>query len=207
MIYTDDFVWLHFPRCAGTKTYQLFEKYFSDDQRIVQDNVDPKGVDKFIFWHDSIADREARDKTFRLGDRVVVCPFRRLPSWLVSRYSYEYFRSPNLNHRAELLFEGKFLERSGSVASADTYAARYVSEAILQAGKVKFLRTEYFEHDFKAVFGEFLDVSIIPDSEFRIRVNESSKALPDGFKVELEESQELYDYCPYWKMVEGIAYG
>lgn len=30
MIIGKEFVWLHFPKCAGTKIEKIFETYFSD---------------------------------------------------------------------------------------------------------------------------------------------------------------------------------
>lgn len=206
MIYTDQFVWLHFPRCAGTKIEQLFARYYSHDSRVFQDLVDPKG-DPDLSWHDSIADREARDEFFTIGDRAIICPFRRLPAWLESRYSFEYHRSPHINHQPDQLLEGKFLEQNGRVSQADWYARKYLPEAILYSGKVRFIRTEYFERDFKLAFGEFLDISYIPDMEFRLRVNESRKALPSRIIKKLYRTPEVYDKCPYWKIVEDIAYG
>src|SRR5215211_1142207 len=112
MIYADDFVWLHFPKCAGTKIERLFKTYYSSDKRIFQDTVDPK-IDPQATWHDSVSDREKRNPHFTLGKRIIICSFRRLPSWLESRYSFEVQRSPELNHRPELLLEGKFLEHGG----------------------------------------------------------------------------------------------
>jgi hypothetical protein len=206
MIYSENFVWLHFPRCAGTKIEQLFRKYYSHDKRISQDIVDPK-LDQFISWHDSIAEREARDRAFSLADRVVICSFRQLPAWLESRYNFEHNRSPHLNHQPEQLLDGKFLEQDGGVSQADWYAKKYLPEAILYLGKVRFIRTEYFEFDFKLVFREFLDVSRIPDWEFSDKVNVSSSALPIDIRKRIFDGQGVYANCPYWKIVEDVAYG
>jgi hypothetical protein len=205
MIYSDDFVWLHFPKCAGVKIEQLFEKYFSNENQIVQDIIDP-ALFKKISWHDSVADREARDPSFSLGERIVICSFRKLPSWLISRYSFEYHRSPNLNHRPELLIEGRFLEQGGSLNHADNYVRKYLPEKILNSDKLRFIRTEYFEHDFKLVFGEFLDISVIPDWEYQKKVNVSRLVVPEVIRNELIESEEVYTHCPYWKLVEGFFY-
>ena len=207
MIYSDDFVWLHFPKCAGTKIENLFRTYYSNDKRIFQDTVDPK-IDPLATWHDSISDREKRDPNFILGDRIIICSFRRLPTWLESRYSFEFRRSPQLDHSPELLLEGKFLEQGGHSNHADFYPKKYLPEAILRSDKVKFIRTEYFETDFKRVFGEFIDVTIIPDWEFNKRVNVSESAVPDKIRRKLfQNQQEVYENCPYWKTVQRIAYG
>ena len=102
MIYSNNFVWLHFPKCAGTKIENLFRTYYSHDKGIHQDIVETR-IDPLATWHDTIESREKRDPGFILGDRTIICSFRRLPAWLESRYSYEVRRSPQLDHRPKLL--------------------------------------------------------------------------------------------------------
>lgn len=208
MIYSNDFVWLHFPKCAGTKIENLFRTYYSHHKGIHQDIVKPR-IDPYATWHDTIESREKRNPDFILGDRIIICSFRRLPAWLESRYSYEVRRSPQLDHQPELLLEGKFLEQKGRQNHADFYARKYVPESILGSDKLKFIRTEHFESDFKRVFGEFVDVTVIPDWEFSKRVNVSDKsAVPDDIRNKLFQNQhEVYENCPYWKAVEDVAYG
>jgi hypothetical protein len=206
VIYSDTFVWLHFPKCAGTKIERLFEKYYSDGNGIVQDLIGIKN-NPSVSWHDSVHQRESRDPKFLLEDRVVICSLRKLPSWLESRYSFEYERCPQLDHRPERLLEGKFLEQDGIENHADLYAMSYLPRSILESGKVRFIRLEYFESDFKSVFGDYVDVSIIPNSEFNKKVNFSKNCLPPDFRKRLYGNQQvLYEKCPYWKMVEDIAY-
>jgi len=207
MIYSDEFIWLHFPKCAGTKIEHLFKTYFSHDKKIVQDAVDP-AIDPRGTWHDSVSDREKRDPNFVLGNRVVICSFRRLPKWLDSRYSFEVQRSPQLNHHPELLLQGKFLEQGGHESHADLYVRLYIPQPLLESGKIRFVRTEYFESDFKRVFGEFLDIKMIPGWEYAKKVNISHSAVPDTIRKKLlEDPREVYENCPYWKAVETIAYG
>jgi len=206
MIYSEDFVWLHFPKCAGVKMEDLFRKYYSSDKRIFQDIVDPR-FDPLATFHDSILDRETRNSSFQLGERIVICSFRRLPGWLESRYSFEVRRSPRLRHRPELLLEGKFLETDGFLNHADFYVNKYIPESLLNSNKIRFIRTEYFESDFKQIFGEFLDVTCVPDWEFRKRVNVSKSAVPRRIRTQLLKNQwQIYTNCPYWKMVEDVAY-
>ena len=207
MIYSREFVWIHFPKCAGTTIEYLFEEYLSKNKNLFQD---PVGIeeDPSIAWHDSIAQREARDSRFRLGKRIVIFPFRRLPSWLESRYSFEFKRSSHLPHRPELLLEGKFLESDGAEGYADDYARKYMPRQILESGSVRFLRTEFFEADFKAVFGEFVDISRIPEREFKRKVNASEPCLPESVRRQLyDEAKKVYDNCPYWRALEEAAYG
>ncbi len=207
MIYNEEFVWLHFPKCAGTKVEQLFSRYLCKQGGVTLDSTNIN-VDPLVTWHDSIAEREDRDPGFKLGDRTVVCSIRRLPSWLISRYDFEFQRSPKLPHVPGKLLEGRFLEATGFENHADYYVKKYLPETLLKSGKVRFLRTEFFESDFKSIFGGFLDISKIPDSEYQRSVNASKSYLPMEIKREIQSSSEkIYDKCPCWRKVEGFVYG
>lgn len=206
MIYNDEFIWLHFPKCAGSKIETLFKKYFSDIESLHQD-IFTLEDDPTISWHDSISQREERDVNFSLNDRTIICPFRRLPSWLESRYSFEYNRSPNLAHDPNSILKGMFLEQNGRVNNADYYAKKYLPLSILDSAKIRFIRTEFFELDFKSVFGDYLDLSEIPEIEYQQRVNSSKKNIPDSVITQLYTQKEtLYNNCPYWQMIEKMAY-
>jgi len=204
MIIHEKFIWLHFPKCAGTKIEHLFAKYLSNLPSVVQDVIDP--ADHSASWHDSIADREARDTNFHLGDRVVICSIRQLPSWLESRYSFEKKRNPHLPHQPQDLLEGKFLEGDGYKNHADYYPRKYLPEALLNSGKIRFIRTEFFQKDFTSVFGDYLDLSTIPESEYASKENASTRALPPDVKTALYNNEALYSLCPYWKKCEALAY-
>lgn len=206
MIYSDRFVWLHFPKCAGNTVETIFRDYLSGAEGITQDTIGIEGNPEAI-WHDSIAQREERDPGFSLGDRVVICSFRRLLPWLESRYSFEAVRSPDLPHRPESLLEGHFLESNGFENNADYYASWYLPESILDSGRLRLLRTEYFEADFKALFGQFVDLSPVPDWVYRARTNASTRILSQGERDALHASREsVYRHCPYWAGVERAAY-
>ncbi|PID60235.1 MAG: hypothetical protein CSB44_10900 [Gammaproteobacteria bacterium] len=206
MIYNDEFVWLHFPKCAGTKIEQLFAKYLADVPGLVQDPVG-LDLDPTVAWHDTVARRSERDPDFALGDRTVVCSFRRLPGWLVSRYNFEFRRSPDLEHKPELLLEGRFLEQGGFLNHADAYARNFLPPAIVESGKLAFLRTEYLEEDFHSVFSRFIDVSAIPTSAFRSKANKSGQHIPADVRETLARREDdIYASCPYWRDLEKIAY-
>lgn len=206
MIYNDEFIWLHFPKCAGTKIEKLFSTYFSDQPDIVQDPTDI-AIDPSCSWHDSIADRISRDPAFYPGERTIICSIRKLSPWLESRYSFEYQRSPSLPHRAEDLLDGKFLESNGSLNHADNYVKKYLPKSVLKSDKLKFLRTESFESDFKTIFSEFLNVSVIPDWEFKHHENATKNSVPTDIKTQLYlDHKKLYKKCPYWRLIEKIAY-
>jgi hypothetical protein len=113
-----------------------------------------------------------------------------------------------LRHRPERLLEGRFLERDGAAGYADAYAQKYMPRPILESGKARFLRAEFFAADFKALFGEFLDVSRIPEKEFRRKVNASERCLPESVRQQLYDAAgKVYENCPYWRSLEKVAYG
>lgn len=205
MIYNDKFVWLHFPKCAGTKIENIFNTYFSNQVNL---HLDPVGVknDPTIGWHDSISEREAKNKGFKLGGRDVVVSVRRLPSWLVSRFCFELKRSPGLPHNKQNLLEGRFLEANGYENNADYYMHKYIPEQIFASNKVLFLRTEFFEEDFKAIFSNYVDIDIIPNDVYRTHVNSSESCLPVEF-VKKINSSDYSEAAPYWCKVEKMAYG
>lgn len=206
MIYSDDFVWLHFPKCAGTKIENIFLKYFLEQDEIIQDLVGIK-KDPLIKWHDSISVREKRDLSFKLGERVIIFPIRKLPSWLESRYNFEVNRNPHLSHEPELLLKGNFLESNGYMNQADCFIKSFLPESVLDSTQLKFIRMEYFEMDFKNIFGKYIDLSKIPDKEYSQKVNTSQNYIPERIRRELRDSKNnVYDYCPYWKKVEELAY-
>lgn len=208
MIYNNDFVWLHFPKCAGTKTERIFARYFSSRDDIHQDIVNP-ALDPKASWHHSLAERERHDKSFVTGDRLVICAIRRLPAWLESRYNFEVARSPQLNHQPERLLTGHFLHANGSEGHADNVARRYLPDALLVSPRLVFIRTETFEADFRRVFAPFVDVNCIPPEEFAQRENAAPNVLPAEFRAHLRAPESLavlYGACPLWARVEALAY-
>jgi hypothetical protein len=232
MIYNADFIWIHVPKCAGTKTENLFRIHFghhwleSAFSRLfgrkakvfvrratgaltgLHQDIADVAVDPTIRWHDSIADREHRDSGFRRGNRAIVCPIRRLPAWLASIYSYHRGLSPHLDHRPERLLEGRFLYWDGSEGHADQVASRYLPDDVLESPRLAFVRTEYFAQDFRKVFGQFLDLSRIPAAELAVKENTSPFVLPDDIWQALNAPHSpVYGRCPIWSRCERVAYG
>jgi hypothetical protein len=207
MIWNDDFIWLHVPKCGGSFIETVFSRRFS---RLSSLRQDPVGidVDPEIRWHDSIARRERRDPAFLAGDREVIIPIRRLPSWLVSIYNFECGRSPWLDHSPERLFQGKFMHQTGVEMSADAIIRSYVPSDLVESGRLYFTRLEYLEMDFRIVFGRFIDTTCVPTSDFAHKVNASADHLPARIRDQLfESSGELYRLCPAWAAIERMAYG
>jgi hypothetical protein len=208
MIYNQDFVWIHFPKAAGTKIESIFKRYFTSDSRIHQDQVGEQ-FDPLIKWHDSIADRQKRDPAFTLGKRRLIVCTRRLPAWLKSRFYFEVSRSPQLRHNPELLLSGKFHQITGNINHADNVIRRWIPAELRQTHPcLSYLRTEDFANDFKTVFGQFLDISKISRAELEERVNISN---PTGnYNVDAliaENINSIYKACPLWSELEIAVYG
>ena len=106
-----------------------------------------------------------------------------------------------------MVLTANFFESSGYKNSADFYVKKYLPESVINTCRVKFLRTEFFEDDFKKIFGEYLDISTIPDGEYSAKSNVSSSYLPADVKEKLyADLDKLYTYAPYWKKIEQLAY-
>ncbi|WP_139558380.1 hypothetical protein [Methylotetracoccus oryzae] len=207
MIWSDDFVWLHFPKCAGTKTENLFRRYYRDLLHIHQDPVDI-ALDPSASWHHSLAEREHRSPGFATGNRLVICPIRRLPGWLESRYNFEVARTPHLDHRPTRLLTGRFLHANGEEGHAENVARRYLPDPLLASPRLTFIRTESFEADFRRVFAPFLDLDRIPAAEFGVFENAAPDRLPPGIRQRLwHDNVSLYAECPRWRRIEQLAYG
>lgn len=171
--------------------------------------MDPVGIqaDPSIAWHDTIEARCRRNPDFTLGDRIVVTPFRRLIAWLASRYVFEMKRSPHLPHDPKLLLKGNFLEANGMLNHADTYAQSYIPRHIVDRGRLRFIRTEFFPDDFFAAFHDLIDTSVFRPEDLKSRSNESKRQLILETTEYLKANEALiYDSCPYWASVEKIAY-
>lgn len=176
MIWNADFVWIHQPKCAGTKTEEIFRVFYSDRSDIHQD-VASHRLDPTIRWHDSLSQRKRNSSDFCFEEKVIICGFRRLIPWLISMYNHQAQRSPHLPHDPEMLFEGKFLTESGDVSSADNVALNYLPEEIVFSDKIRLVRTENFQEDFIEQFSPFIDTSVIPEHFFSSEAQRVSKSI------------------------------
>lgn len=161
--------------------------------------------DPTIAWHDSISDRKRRNAKFNAGSREIICSFRRLPSWLISRYNFEVARSPHLDHNQNSLLKGEFLEASGKLNHADRLISRYLPYRDIGGKNVSFIRTEFFEQDFKRILGKYIDINLIPDYEFFDKANPSKNILGKDLQEKLRTGAP-YNYCPAWSAVEYFVY-
>ncbi len=207
MIYNREFVWVHFPKTAGTKTEKIFKKYFSDQHQIHQDPVGLK-KDPSMGWHDSVYGRESKDSDFRLGDRYVLIGTRRLIPWLASKFLFVMKRAPSLDYDKGLLLEGNFLHANGQLSHVDSYIENWMPESLrLGHGRILYIRQENFAEEFCQVFGKFLDLSKVSSDflEKRVNATDSLESI-EMCNFLYKHRESIYSNCPEWSKLESIVY-
>ena len=200
MIVSARWVWLHVPKCAGTATEKILQTAFRADPSV---RFDPVGPGLPVIWHDSLADRAAREKGFDADGRAVVANIRRLPHWLLSRVHFEVQR---YGHAAvvsrKVLCSGRFRPvpqgNPKPLRRADEELARYAP------GVTHWLRTEHLAEDIPAAFGIEL-----PPRKAGARINATTlDYIKDAaFWFTAEELAGLYAANPLWAGIERLAYG
>ncbi len=197
MIIGEDFVWIHFPKCAGTFTEQLLRKYYGADPRMAFDPIAP-GKNN---WHDSVLKRE-KSAGIDLSRKQVICNIRRLPYWIISRVKYEEARS---GHRAtrEMYTGGMVFEQDGTPYKANRLVNFYTIRKVDH-----WIRVEYLAEDFYRCFGRYLDVvSRINESEFATKINSTAgDARLDTWFGE-GDLERLYASNSIWTKLEMELYG
>ena len=68
MIIGPDFLWLHFPKCAGTLVEKILRVAFGDDPTLEFDPLDPRHV----IWHQDVDERQAATGR-ELGGKHIIC--------------------------------------------------------------------------------------------------------------------------------------
>lgn len=197
MIIGENFIWLHFPKCAGTFTEKLLRQHVVEDVRIKFDPIDPDN----IIWHQNVSKREEATKV-DLSSKEIICNFRRLPSWIISRTVYEEKRSGNVAPK-ELYFTGNFLKVNGEQSNADNMIRRYTTRKVNH-----WIRVEYLEEDFINVFSKFIKFKLpIHSSCFNSKVNSTGWGNDIHNWFSHNDLIKLYNSCPLWTKFELEIYG
>jgi hypothetical protein len=157
-------------------------------------------------WHDSVAERMARQPGFSCNGKTIICGMRRLPDWLYSRHTFEMQRSPGLEHRSENLLAGRFLEHTGALGFADDYMRKYLPLDIVDSGAVRIIRVEHFQQDFLSAFRDFIPVDRIPARDFTIMRNRTRIRDDNARRLIQSNLEQIYGACPYWAEVESRFY-
>lgn len=197
MIVGPDFVWLHFPKCAGTLAERILRRTFGGDPALDFDPLDPTKV----IWHENVDEREARGVP--LAGKDVICGFRRLPAWVLSRMHFEERRSPHPLPSRAMYARGRFYEEDGAEGWAEEYVRRYSSRPVSH-----WIRTEHVREDLVAAFSPYLDADRLKSRwRYRRRVNKTvyHRDLSEWFTP--GELEALYDSCPTWRDLELALYG
>ena len=196
MIIGDKFIWLHFPKCAGSFTDFILRKYYGNLKEIVFDEIDPSNV----IWHQNVIERE-KISGIDLSGKDIVCNFRRLPFWIISRIRYEKLRS-GISVSKKMYVEGSFYEANYKLSHADNYIYKYTERKVNQ-----WIRQENLYTDFMKAFSNYFNLDIIDESDFDRKVNTTGKEpeLKEWFSK--EELTQLYRSCPQWTRHEKFLYG
>lgn len=200
MIVGKHFVWLHFPKCAGHAVEQAIRSVLGKDEHAAFDSADSIG------WHDSLGDRGRRGGVPVLAAREVVCGFRRLPHWILSRVHYEASRAPYLSATRDMLVRGEFFQRNGQVGRADDFASHYAA-----SGVDRWIRTEHLADDFLAAFEDLIGPGLARAATRRLRRIVNGTRLNYvrdlEFHFTAEELEGLYAANPAWAERELALYG
>jgi hypothetical protein len=202
MIVSADFIWLHFPKCAGHAVEHALRRALRGRRDVAFD----KRLPHHPGWHDSVADRTKREVGFDPGGRAVICGFRRLPYWMLSRVHFEASRPPYLCATREMLCRGEFPQANGQVGRADQHALHYDS-----SGVDRWIRTEHLAEDFERHFGDIMGSRLAAAAVGKARkiVNGTRlnyiKSL--DFYFTAAELDGLYAANPVWARIEREIYG
>lgn len=200
MIVASDWIWLHFPKCAGTSTEKTLRMIFRGNQSI---NFDPKKQENVI-WHHTLHERQEYDPTFSVGSRRVICNIRRLPFWVLSRVHFEVQRRGKLGAvTRDQLVEGRFATPqpggSSRIHLADQIASRFAE------GVTDWVRVENMAVDLANALG--LKSDQVQAEMVRENTGKLSyiKNLPFWFSQ--SDLDRMYAANPVWADLERRIYG
>lgn len=192
MIVGADFIWLHFPKTGGMSTESALRLLRPD---AVFDPIDPNNV----IWHHGIHARKRYDASFSPAGKRVICGFRRLPHWLLSRVLFEASRPPYRTITREMLVQGQFFEQDGDLNTADKYARAYSRYPVDD-----WIRIEHAADD----LAQALQLPPQAVRSFFTKKN-ASPSYPKniGFWFTPNELAGVYAACPDWTRIERKVYG
>ncbi len=197
MIVSESFVWMHVPKCGGTFIDHILQKYYWDHPTI---QFDDYSGSETILRHESVAARQKR-LSINLGSKIRIANFRRLPSWIISLTQFRK-STTGIETPRELYTKGQFLMTPNTVIKADQILQNY--EPIRMS---RWIRLEFLKQDFLAAFSDLMDISMIDDDTWLIKVNEAHYNKDLRYWFSLEELQHLYSENPTWRDLELKLYG
>lgn len=197
MIIGESFIWLHFPKAAGTTTAAALLENFGTDSSI---EFDDTGQGEPV-WHETVAQRERRTGV-SLDGRDVLANIRRLPAYVLSKIHYTESLNPEIRHTREHLLTGRFMEADGYQNCADDLLRLYEFKTIRH-----WIRTEHLQDDVIAVFGNYLDLAGKDFSTLAARINSNDYSRDLAKWYSRREMARLYRKNPRWAKLERRVYG
>jgi hypothetical protein len=201
MIVASDFIWLHFPKCAGHAVERALRQALRGRRDVTFDRRWPHHPG----WHESVTDREWHEQGFARHGRTVICGFRRLPHWMLSRVHFEASRPPYRTPTRDMLRRGEFFHQNGEVGGADQHAVHFGGSSV-----DRWIRTEHLAEDFERHFTDILGHR----AKLALgRVNKVVNATPLNYIKALEfhftpgDLEALYKANPVWAGIERELYG
>jgi hypothetical protein len=201
MIVGQDFVWLHFMKTGG-HAVELALRAAMRGRRDVK--FDARKA-PYLGWHHSATQREQSDPQFVAANKTIICGFRRLPMWLLSRVYYEASKPPYRTVTREMLCAGEYFENAGDRCVADNYLKDYVSPPV-----DRWIRHEHLASDFTLAFRDVLNKRL-PTALQRLGATVNATPMPyikdPSFYFTDKELRGLYDANPVWARLEEDLYG
>lgn len=195
MIIGPNFVWLHFPKCAGSAVEAALRRIFAGRDDVHFDDIDLNNV----IWHQNLAQRRQCDPSFNPSGKLIIACFRRLPEWVVSRVHFEAQRPPHYVASRTMVVRGESYSQNGSIARADDQLGLFFKDVQL------WIPVE------KIVEG-LADTLNIDATHLNRQLRLENKGKFDhirqiGFWYTQEELKKLYDANPLWRNLERRTYG
>lgn len=196
MIIGPDFVWLHFPKCAGVAVQAALRKIYSGRKDIQFDDITKPEV----VWHQDVTQRLKYDPSSDLLNKKIICCIRRLPDWLLSRVHFEASRPPHHIATRELIESGRFVEIDGTPNHADLYARMYSYPRV-----DKWIRVENLADDLADALN--LKSKSIKAAMKKENENGFNYMKNPEFWFTRQQLDRLYGACPNWAEIERKVYG
>lgn len=199
MIVAKNWIWLHFPKCAGTSVEDALRTLYAGNPGVVFDEIDPRNV----IWHHSLDQRCKYNPSFSPEGKRILCNIRRLPDWILSRVHFEVQRSgQSCAVKRKDLVVGRFaIPFNGSVR---LYSADHVLKEY-KGGVTHWIRMESLSGDLASALGE-------PEEQVKKvmpRLNEGKigyvRSIPFWFTQ--KEIDRMYAANPEWAALERSIYG
>lgn len=200
MIIAPDWIWLHFPKCAGTSTEKTLKTIFKNDREI---RFDPQDMNNVI-WHHTLEKRQDYDPEFDVSGRRVICNIRRLPHWILSRVHFEVQRIGMAGRvNRQQLVQGQFAQRrphgKPTIHVAESVALQF------SKGVTHWVRIEHFAEDLAASLN--LSVAQVNAALVRENTGQLSYIRNLDFWFTQTEIDRMYDANPTWADLERRLYG